>query len=205
MIGRLGLKNTATALAYRRIGVNSFNAARTLATKKPETIIDHITNEEIVLTDPQRPQMGNYPNVQAKLAQDKDPYVKYDDPQNRRNKNDPLNFDHDLYDIWSPDSWNHVSDKTALKHNAIFFGSIFAFFAFIAYFQLNPEKPAMIRSYPYNGLAKALGAKDEKDAHLFQTRVDHTAEEECGVLAADPEIVRQTEEYLKANADFIKV
>ncbi|KAG7662841.1 uncharacterized protein J8A68_003611 [[Candida] subhashii] len=212
MISRLGLRNTTTRLLVnnRRIGLNSayLVTRRTLASKPEQkaTIIDHLTDEVIELTDPDRPQMGNYPNPKSQiLAQDKDPYAKYDDPQNLRNKNDPMNFDEDMYDIWSPDSWSYVSDKTALKHNAYFFGSLIAFFSLLAYFEMNPEKPAMIRSYPYNGLATHMGAKDETDAHLFQARVDHTAEEECGILPVDDVVISQKEEYLKANAAFINV
>ena len=29
-------------------------------------------------------------------------------------------IDEDMLDLWSPDYYDHVSDSTALKHNAIF-------------------------------------------------------------------------------------
>lgn len=121
------------------------------------------------------------------FAQDKDPYAKYDFQQLRRNKDEPLNIDDDLYDMWSPDRFTFVSDNTALKHNAIFFGLVFAFGGVIAYFQLNPEKPAMPRSFPNNGLAKELGSGKDLDDYFYKVKSDETAAE-AGVLAADEDV-----------------
>lgn len=176
--------------------------ARTLTTAS--SITDHSTGKVIVLADPNRPELADYKNPEPFLAQSRDPYGKYDDQQMRRNFNEPLNIDDDLYDMWSPDYFQFVSDKTALKHNAIFFSVILAFGATIAYFQLNPEKPAMPRSYPYGGLAKELGSGSAENDAFYRVKPDLTASE-AGTLAADSDIKAQQEAYEQANAEFLKV
>lgn len=167
------------------------------------TITDHLSGRVIKLTDPNRPELADYPNPEPVLAQSKSPYATYDFPQLRRNFKEPMNIDDDLYDMWSPDYFQFVSDKTALKHNGVFFGAILAFAGAIYYFQLDPEKPAMPRSYPFNGLAKALGSgSDEADA-FYQVRPDADAET-AGFLAADPELERQRQAYVADNAEFLR-
>lgn len=174
---------------------------RTLTTKS--TITEHTTGRIITLTDPNRPELGDYPNPAPQLAQNKDPYAKYDDQQNRRNLNDPMNFDDDYYDMWSPDYFQPVSDKTALLHNGIFFSLFFGFGAAIYYFELNPEKPAMPRSYPFNGLAKELGSGKSEDDGFYQVKPDTTAEKEIEFLPADKALFANSESYKAANAEFI--
>lgn len=181
---------------------NGLRFNRGITTKT--TISDAATGRVIKLTDPNRPEMGDYPNPEALLAQNKSPYVKYDDQQNRRNIGDPVNFDDDLYDMWSPDYFQFVSDKTALKHNAIFFGLIFGFGGLLTYFELNPEKPGMPRSYPYNGLAKSLGSGNPEHDYLYQSRPDLEAEAELGILPPQDDVIENTKLYESANAEFIK-
>lgn len=193
MLSRIGLS------ASRCIPRGSI---RLLTTKN--TITDHTTGRVIRLTDPNHPEIGDYNNVKPVLAQLKDPYAKYDDQQNRRNKNDPLNIDEDYYDIWSPDYFQFVSDKTALKHNGIFFSIVIGFGAAIWYFELNPAKPAMPRSYPFGGLAKELGSGSEEDAHFYRVKPDTTAEQELGFLSDDSQIQDNQKAYEKANADFLR-
>ena len=193
MISRLGI-NTARAFARR--------PARFLTTKT--TITDHATGRVITLTDPNRPEMADYPNPEPILAQSKDPFGKYDDPQNRRNLNDPVNIDDDLYDMWSPDYYDFVSNKTALMHNAIFFSLVIGFGTTIWYFQLNPEKPAMPRSYPFGGLAKELGSGKPENDEFYRVKPDTTAEQELGFLSNDSDIASNKEVYEKANADFYR-
>lgn len=174
---------------------------RALTTKT--SITDHLTGKVIPLADPARPELADYQNPEPELAQLRDPYAKYDFQQMRRNKDEPMSIDDDLYDMWSPDYYQFVSDKTALKQNGIFFGVVLGFGALIAYFQLNPEKPAMPRSFPYNGLAKDLGSGADKDDYFYKVRTDSTADA-LGTLADDSEIAAQKEAYLLANADFFK-
>lgn len=190
------LKNKAVSPARQ------LNMIRQNSTKA--TIYDQVTGKTIPLADPEHPEWADYKNPPAILAQKKDPYVKYDDQQNRRNLNDPVNMDEDLYDIWSPDYYDFVSDSTALKHNGIFFGLLFGVAGVVAYFQLNPEKPAMIRSFPYNGLADALGATSKEDAAFYQNKPDVDAEKECGVLPEESDVASNRDSYEKSNALYIK-
>lgn len=194
MLSRLGLRSIIRSVPRQNI--------RCLTTQN--TITDHATGKVITLTHPDHPEYADYPRIEPVLAQDKDPYAKYDDPQNRRNLNDPVNINDDLYDMWSPDYFQFVSDKTALKHNGIFFSLIIGFGTAIWYFELNPAKPAMPRSFPSGGLAKELGSGNDKDDEFYRVKPDTNAEQELGVLANDDNIKQQTEAYLKANADFVK-
>lgn len=179
----------------------SMSSIRSLTTET--TITDHATGRVIKLTDPAHPELADYPNPKPELAQDKDPYAKYDFPQMRRNYGDKLNIDDDLYDMWSPDYFQFVSDSTALKHNAIFFSTILALAGAVYFLELNPEKPAMPRAYPYNGLAKDLGSGSEKTDYFYKVRTDEGAAE-LGVLSEDDDVKAQRVAYEEANSDFIK-
>ncbi|CAK9439610.1 uncharacterized protein LODBEIA_P37100 [Lodderomyces beijingensis] len=208
MISRIGLRSTRGASGLVRS--TPCAAARhvqmtSLRSYSDKTIFDLPTGKTIVLADPERPEFGDYKNPKPVLAQDKDPYQKYDDQQNRRNLNDPVHIDEDMLDVWSPDYYDFVSNKEALKQNGIFFGLIAGVAAIVAYLQLNPEKPAMIRSYPFNGLANELGATSEDNAAFYQAKPDLSAEKECGVLPADGEIESNKKEYLAENKGFGKV
>lgn len=174
---------------------------RTLTTDTHLT--DHLTGETIKMSNPSRPQIADYPNIEPKLALSRDPYAKYDFQQMRRNKGEPLSIDDDLYDMWSPDYYQFVSDKTALKHNALFFSVIFGLAGLVVYFELNPEKPAMPRSFPYNGLAKSLGSGDDESDFFYRVKPDTTAEA-AGVLVEEEQVAAQKQAYLAANQDFFK-
>lgn len=194
---RFASKAQVSPLAFM---TRSYNHAPNLTTAT--TITDHVTGEVITLADPSRPECGAYQNPPIELAQNKDPYAKYDFQQNRRNFNDPLHIDEDLYDIWSPDYMQPVSDATALKHNAVFFGLFLSIVGAITYFELSPEKPAMPRSFPYNGLAEFLGSGSEKDDFFFQVRPDAEAQK-AGILPEENDVNEQKEAYLRDNASFL--
>lgn len=195
MLSRLGIRAAARLLRP------SLGGVRCLTTET--TITDQATGRVIKLTDPAHPELADYPNVKPELAQNKDPYAKYDFPQLRRNYGDKLNINDDMYDMWSPDYFQFVSDKTALKHNAIFFSTILALAAGIYFFELNPEKPAMPRSFPYNGLAKDLGSGSEKTDYFYKVKTDDNAAV-GGVLSDDADVKAQQTAYEEANAEFIK-
>ena len=205
---RLGVRSLAlrpSNVLLKSTAINSATQLRLLRQNSTKaTIYDQVTGKTIQLTDPEHPEWADYKNPPPVLAQKRDPYAKYDDPQNRRNLNDPVNMDEDLYDIWSPDYYDFVSDSTALKHNGIFFGLLFGIAGVVAYFQLNPEKPAMIRSFPYNGLADSLGATSKEDASFYQNKPDVDAEKECGVLPEESDVASNRDAYEKSNASFIK-
>lgn len=102
----------------------------------------------------------NYVKGKYELAQHRTPYGNYDDPQMRRNFNEPLHAEDDMLNMWSTDHFDFVSDKTALTWMAIFFGSLGLFAtSIITFYKL--EKPAVPRNYPYGGLWKELGGSEE--------------------------------------------
>lgn len=103
----------------------------------------------------------------------RDPYLKYDDQQNRVNFGEEIHPYHDYMDMWSPDHIQPVSDKTAVKSLLTFF-SLLGLFGYSIYaLDVWPDKPAMPRSFP-EGLYKDLGGR-EGEQELFQARVDKSA------------------------------
>lgn len=191
MLARLGIRSSLRAPLLVR-GLTTQN-----------TIVDQVTGKTIKLADPAHPEYGDYQNPEPVYASDKDPYAKYDFQQGRRNFGDKLSMNDDLYDIWSPDRFTHTPDKDALKHNGIFFGTVLALAAGLTFFELNPEKPAAPRSYPYNGLAKTLGSGSPELDSFYKVKTDAAAEQ-GGVLAADADIALNQKAYEAENADFFK-
>lgn len=114
----------------------------------------------------------DYPSVAPVNLQHRNPYLKYDDQQNLRNFGEPLHPHHDLLSVWAPDHINTVDDRTALRWFFTFFGSIGLFSAGIYYGEFYPERPAMPRTYPYDGLAVDLGARGDHDKHLYAARAE---------------------------------
>lgn len=114
-------------------------------------------------------QLGDYPDVDPFPAQLRNPYKKYDDQQDRRNRDQPLSVNDDLYDIWSPDRFTHFKNGDALKY---FTGFLVLFFGG-AYIATNfvPEKSAIPREFPYEGLWKESGGTEKSKAEFAQ-RVD---------------------------------
>ncbi|GMM38855.1 hypothetical protein DASC09_061940 [Saccharomycopsis crataegensis] len=161
MIGTLGLKSVA-------LRSGSLNAVRYFRTVAPAC------SEYVKQGKDADPLLGGYPPIQTDLYFNRDPYKKYDDQQNRRNFDEPLDPEDDMKNMWSPDYYQPVSDLTALKYNGIFFGSLITI-GTVLYFFFYPEKPAVPRNYPHGGLAKALGAGNEEEAKFLHARVDKTA------------------------------
>jgi NADH dehydrogenase (ubiquinone) 1 beta subcomplex subunit 8 len=113
---------------------------------------------------------GDYPETEVRPSYFKNPYLKYDDKQGRRNNGEIIHPLNDMYDIWSPDRFDIVSDKTAFKY---FMTAVGAFGAFITvlYVTADHESPAVRRQYPFDGLNKALGGTEETK-EVYQARVD---------------------------------
>ncbi|CDK24980.1 unnamed protein product [Kuraishia capsulata CBS 1993] len=118
-------------------------------------------------------EFEGYVKVKDYFLQKRDPYLKYDDQQNRRNLDEPMHEYHDFLDMWSPDHYDFISDKTALKWFLNYFLAIAGFAGTIYVFDLWPERPNAPRSYP-EGLAKDLGALPGEEK-LYTARVDRFA------------------------------
>ncbi|CAN6672508.1 hypothetical protein TRVA0_046S00760 [Trichomonascus vanleenenianus] len=115
--------------------------------------------------------IGDYPHVPHEYYQGRNPHIKYDDQQQRRNFNEPLYHYYDVVDVWSPDRFDQVSDSTALKWvgwTVLAFAGLSAFvYAFVDH-----ESPAVRRNYPHEGLYKALGGTEETK-QVYQARQDN--------------------------------
>ncbi|KAH3673273.1 hypothetical protein WICMUC_003732 [Wickerhamomyces mucosus] len=114
-----------------------------------------------------------YPKVSDQLYFYRDPDLKWDDVQNRRNFGEVLNIDDDVLNLWSPHYYDDVNDLTAIKWQLYFFGSI-GLFSSIIYLFFYPNRKAVPRNFP-DGLAKDLGSRlGEKDRHLYEVPIDKT-------------------------------
>jgi NADH dehydrogenase (ubiquinone) 1 beta subcomplex subunit 8 len=74
----------------------------------------------------------------------------------------------ELYSMWGPDI-AHVAPATALNHFAIALSGFVAF-GFLCNYVLTPDRPAVPRQYPFNGLVRELGGLEENKVsftHLF--------------------------------------
>ncbi|KAK9448210.1 uncharacterized protein V1518DRAFT_419985 [Limtongia smithiae] len=112
---------------------------------------------------------GDYPEFPVIFNQKRDPYVKYDDQQLRRNFGDPLHEDDDVLNMWSPDVHDYVSNGTAGRYIATFFGIIAGagyLLSFIA-----PESPAVPRVYPSGLFTELGGASDFKQIYEVCCRI----------------------------------
>ncbi|KAK6338987.1 hypothetical protein TWF696_009783 [Orbilia brochopaga] len=90
-------------------------------------------------------------------AQFRDPYEKWWDPQERRNFGDPIHEDFDNLGIFS--LWEYTAATT--KQAAISCACAIALGLGICgvIYQTYPDRPAVPREFPDNGLEKALGGK----------------------------------------------
>ena len=68
----------------------------------------------------------------------------------------------EMYSMWGPDI-PHVAPATALRHFAIAVSGFVAF-GLLCKYALVPERPAVPRQYPYDGLVKELGGLEENKA-----------------------------------------
>lgn len=65
----------------------------------------------------------------------------------------------ELFSMWGPDI-PHVDPSTALRHFTIA-ASGFVAFGLLCNYVLIPERPAVPRQYPFDGLVKELGGLEE--------------------------------------------
>ncbi|ORY98973.1 hypothetical protein BCR43DRAFT_471475 [Syncephalastrum racemosum] len=104
----------------------------------------------------QDPQIGDYPNLPRWSNQARGPYGWWD-PQDKRNFGEPLHEEDELMGVWAPDLHTYNPYK-ALGQLSLFAVGI-AGFSYIVYNNL-PERPAVKRTYPFDGLKEELGARD---------------------------------------------
>lgn len=132
-----------------------------------EAMVDKIIKPETAYTKKNDDRLiGDYPDVKPEYFHHRNPYLKYDEQQNKRNTGEPIYQYYDMVDVWSPDRFDEVSDSVALRNTAITITAFAAFSMFI-YYCTSHESPAVRRQYPHEGIYKALGGTEETKS-VFQ-------------------------------------
>jgi len=103
--------------------------------------------------DPQLDALG-YPRVESLSRQWRNPYAKWDDPQERCNFDEPLHAEEEMMGIWAPDV-HRISVSSALMNMAVAFAGLGVVLASAAY--MAPASPVVPRTFPFDGLSKELG------------------------------------------------
>ncbi|KAI0322753.1 Ndufb8, NADH dehydrogenase 19kDa subunit [Amylostereum chailletii] len=109
------------------------------------------------------PQLNGYPQLPDVSRQTLPPKGWWD-MQMRRNIGDTLHEREELYSMWGPDI-AHVSPNTALYQFTLAFTGIAAF-GLLCNYVLVPERPAVPREYPFDGLVKELGGLEENKQNV---------------------------------------
>ncbi|KAF7727964.1 hypothetical protein EC973_006852 [Apophysomyces ossiformis] len=104
----------------------------------------------------QDPQIGDYPNLPRNSHQLRAPFGWWDN-QDRRNFNEAVHEEDEILGVWGPDIHTYSPYK-ALGQLTLFFALVGGFSAFI--YKVQPERPAIKRSYPFDGLKEELGSRE---------------------------------------------
>ncbi|KAG0144093.1 hypothetical protein CROQUDRAFT_47776 [Cronartium quercuum f. sp. fusiforme G11] len=107
--------------------------------------------------DPQLDGIG-YPRVESTSRQWRNPYAKWDDPQERCNFNEPLHAEEEMMGIWAPDV-HRISVRHALLNLAVAFSALGGILTTAAY--VAPKSPVVPREFPYDGLSRELGGEGQ--------------------------------------------
>ncbi|KAI9226443.1 MAG: hypothetical protein DHS80DRAFT_25240 [Piptocephalis tieghemiana] len=108
------------------------------------------------------PQIGDYPNLPLENMQTRDPYAKWDFPQDRRNFGETLHEEDEVLSVWGMDLYTEkISD--CLKDMG-FAAATFLTIAGVVY-SLRSEREFTKREYPYGGLVQELGSIAENKAN----------------------------------------
>ncbi|KAA1467639.1 hypothetical protein DENSPDRAFT_832745 [Dentipellis sp. KUC8613] len=116
------------------------------------------------------PQLDGYPQLPDVSRQTLPPKNNWWDWQMRRNFNDTMHEQEELYSMWGPDI-PHVKPSVALRHFSI---AVLGFvsFGFLCKYALVPERPAVARDYPFDGLVKELGGLEENKSRVVASLED---------------------------------
>src|SRR5947209_8539864 len=97
---------------------------------------------------------GNYINPPPIKRSHRDPYEKWDDPQERRNFGEPVHEDNDVLGVFSLHDYTHMSTSRGMLMWAGFISAIFGVYTFVGW--TYPGKPSAPVEYE-GGLYEELG------------------------------------------------
>jgi len=76
----------------------------------------------------------------------------------------------EMYSMWGPDI-PHVDPATSLRHFTVAFSGFVAF-GLLCNYVLVPDRPAVPRQYPFDGLVKELGGMEENKVSISSLSCD---------------------------------
>ncbi|KAN0061351.1 hypothetical protein ACQY0O_006198 [Thecaphora frezii] len=100
------------------------------------------------------PQLGDYPELPAISLQTRKYSPNWWDPQEKRNFGETLHEQDDVLGVWAPDV-HAVPAASALRQFLMAVGVVVLFGSTV--YATTPQKPALPRTYPRDGLAAELG------------------------------------------------
>ncbi|CDH57843.1 nadh-ubiquinone oxidoreductase ashi subunit (ci-ashi or ndufb8) domain-containing protein [Lichtheimia corymbifera JMRC:FSU:9682] len=129
-----------------------------LAAQRPMLMAASVRAESTLNTGEvlEDPQIGDYPNLPRYSAQTRGPYGWWD-PQDKRNFGETLHEEDEIFGVWAPDLFRD-DPWMALGQLGLFSVAVAGFSYFI--YKTHPARPAAQRRYPYDGLKKELGGRD---------------------------------------------
>ncbi|KXN80889.1 hypothetical protein AN958_06933 [Leucoagaricus sp. SymC.cos] len=143
------------ALAATRRAAARHTAVRSYATQKPGPEVPDYSSVDPVPDYPQLP-WNSRQNLPAK---------GWDDMLLRRNYGDPLHEQEEVLSMWGPDiPPAGLTAQSALRQLLAAFAA-FATLGFVIKNYGIPERPAVPRTFPYDGLVKELGGVEELKAN----------------------------------------
>ncbi|KAJ1023148.1 hypothetical protein NDA16_003301 [Ustilago loliicola] len=102
------------------------------------------------------PQLGDYPDLPFVSQQQRKYSPKWWDPQEKRNFGETPHEQDDVLSVWAPDV-HAVPASSALRQFLVAIGVVVLFGSTV--YAATPEKPALPRTYPRDGLATELGGE----------------------------------------------
>ncbi|SNX85777.1 uncharacterized protein MEPE_04486 [Melanopsichium pennsylvanicum] len=123
------------------------------------------------------PQLGDYPNLPFISQQSRKYSPKWWDPQEKRNFGETPHEQDDVLSVWAPDV-HAVPASSALRQFLVAIGVVVLFASTV--YAATPEKPALPRTYPRDGLATELGGKQvaAPKEGAFSAEADEEEEDE---------------------------
>ncbi|TKY89607.1 hypothetical protein EX895_001392 [Sporisorium graminicola] len=113
----------------------------------------HLSTSSVTRKDP---QLGDYPDLPFVSNQQRKYSPKWWDPQEKRNFGETPHEQDDVLSVWAPDV-HAVPASSALRQFLIAIGVVVLFGSTV--YAATPEKPALPRTYPREGLATELGGE----------------------------------------------